>query len=221
VRPIPGRNWLHGNTWPNSLLPANEPIFLAGPDRFYATFRHYTLKFEELLVVLWQLEFGRRGAVGIAARSPGRHFDLKDLRIIESLARFANVGMQRSKLEGSRRSHEAYASAARVANEFAHEINNPLQALIHSLHPSRSGRRTLTPGAPTGHAISATGRRSTECEKTRRTTFSFPDIRQDWIGARPCHLSSQWTTKSMHDPMRAFACHALKPFTLPLNITLD
>jgi len=135
VRPIPGRNWLHGNTWPNSLLPANEPSFLAGPDRFYAAFRHYTLKFEELLVVPWQLEFGRRGAVGIAAHSPGRHFDLKDLRMIESLARFANVGMQRSKSEGSRRSHEAYASAARVANELAHEINNPLQALIHSLHP--------------------------------------------------------------------------------------
>ncbi len=54
--------------------------------------------------------------------------------MIESLARFANVGMQRSESEESRRSHEAHASAARVANELAHEINNPLQALINSLH---------------------------------------------------------------------------------------
>ncbi len=104
------------------------------PDRFYASLHHDTLRFEELLVVPWQLGSGRRGAVWIAAHSSGRHFDSEDLRMIESLARFANVGMQRSQLEESQRSHEAYASAARVANELAHEINNPLQALINSLH---------------------------------------------------------------------------------------
>ncbi len=125
---------LPGHSPSGTVIGRQRAELFGRPDRFYTSLQHFTLRFEELLVVPWQLGSGRRGAVWIAAHSPGRHFDLEDLRMMESLARFANVGMQRSQLEESRRSHEAYASAARVANELAHEINNPLQALINSLH---------------------------------------------------------------------------------------
>ena len=104
------------------------------PERFYADLHHSALRFEELLVVPWRLGSGRRGTVWIAAHNSGRHFDAEDLRMIESVARFANVSMQRSESEESQRSHAAHVSAARLANELAHEVNNPLQALINSLH---------------------------------------------------------------------------------------
>ncbi len=128
------RHRVSGHSPSGAVIASQRAELFCRPDRFYASLRHDMPRFEELLVVPWQLGSGRRGAVWIASHSPGRHFDSEDLRMIESLARFANVGMQRSQSEESRRSHEAYASAARVANELAHEINNPLQALINSLH---------------------------------------------------------------------------------------
>ena len=104
------------------------------PERLYPSLRHNSLRFEELVVVPWQVPDGRVGTVWIASHHPTRRFDPEDLRLIESLAQFAKLAMQRSGSEESRRSHAALKSAARLANELAHEINNPLQALVNSLY---------------------------------------------------------------------------------------
>ena len=73
---------------------------------------------------------GRSGS----RHNPMIHFDAEDLRLVESLAKFASLVMQRNETEESRRSHEALTSAARLANQLAHQINNPLQALMNLLH---------------------------------------------------------------------------------------
>ena len=103
------------------------------PERFYTGLLREMMNFEELLVVPWQLNSGRRGTVWIASHKPGKHFDLEDLRLVNALATFTKHAMQRNGSEESLRSREALASATRLANKLAHEINNPLQALMNSL----------------------------------------------------------------------------------------
>jgi signal transduction histidine kinase len=104
------------------------------PERFYPSLQHNTFRFEELVAVPWQVPDGRVGTVWIASHDRTRHFDPEDLRLIESLTQFARLAMQRSGSEESRRSYEALTSAVRLANELAHEVNNPLQALMNSLY---------------------------------------------------------------------------------------
>jgi GAF domain-containing protein len=104
------------------------------PERCYTSLQHHILRFEELLVVPWNLRDGRHGTVWIASHDPAIHFDAEDLRLLEGLTDFANHVIQRNQSEESRRSHEALTSAARLANQLAHQINNPLQALMNSLY---------------------------------------------------------------------------------------
>ena len=104
------------------------------PARFYSSLRDGRVQIEELLVVPWQLSSGRRGAIWVAHHGPDRHLDPEDLRLVTTLSDFARHALQRSLSEETRRSCETLASAARVANRIAHEVNNPLQALINSLY---------------------------------------------------------------------------------------
>ncbi len=104
------------------------------PERFFTAMRKGSATIEELLVVPWQLSSGRRGAIWLAHHDPHRHFNPEDLRLVTTLSDFARHALQRSHSEETRRSCEALASAARVANQLAHEVNNPLQALINSLY---------------------------------------------------------------------------------------
>jgi len=94
---------------------------------------------EELLVVPWKLSSGRRGAIWLAHHDCDRHFNPEDLRVVTTLSDFARHALQRSYSEETRPSSEALASASRVANHLAHEVNNPLQALINSLYLAASG----------------------------------------------------------------------------------
>ncbi len=104
------------------------------PERFFSAIRKGSATIEELLVVPWELSSGRRGAIWLAHHDSDRHFNPEDLRLVTTLSDFARHALQRSHSEETRRSCEALASAARVANQLAHEVNNPLQALINSLY---------------------------------------------------------------------------------------
>ena len=104
------------------------------PERFYPSFRSSVCDIEELLIVPWQLSSGRKGVLWVALHERDRHFDPEDLRLASTLADYARQALQRSHSEETRRSCETLASAARLANQLAHEVNNPLQALVNSLY---------------------------------------------------------------------------------------
>lgn len=104
------------------------------PKRFFAALTQGEATIEELLVMPWELSSGRRGAIWLAHHDPHSHFDPEDLRLVTTLGDFARHALQRSHSEETRRSCETLASATRVANQLAHEVNNPLQALINSLY---------------------------------------------------------------------------------------
>ena len=117
-----------------TVLDRQQTQLFQRPERFYAGLLRERMRFEELLVVPWQLASGRRGTIWIATHTHGRNFDPEDLRLIKALGNFAKFAVQPSESEEIHRSCEALASATRLANKLAHEINNPLQALMNSLY---------------------------------------------------------------------------------------
>ena len=50
-----------------------------------------------------------------------------------SLMTFSSLAMNMERKEKTKRELESYRSAAAVANQLAHELNNPLQALTNTL----------------------------------------------------------------------------------------
>jgi signal transduction histidine kinase len=120
---------------PTGTVPARQQAELfRRPERLYASLIQEPLRFEELLVAPWQLTSRRRGVIWIASHDAARRFDPEDLRLLQKLGDFANLAMQRNESNENLRSSDALASATRLANKLAHEVNNPLQALINSLH---------------------------------------------------------------------------------------
>ncbi|MBS1813320.1 MAG: hypothetical protein JSS87_00425 [Acidobacteria bacterium] len=86
----------------------------------------------ECLVVPWQTPSHTQGALVVFSDCMKRCLDPTDLRIAKSLTCFAQLAAEKKEFED--RSARGFASAARLANEIAHEINNPLQTLMNSLH---------------------------------------------------------------------------------------
>lgn len=86
----------------------------------------------ECLVVPWDFKPGNRGAIVISSSCADRCLDPSDLRIVSSLTCFARLAAEKKAVQ--ERTTRGSASAARLANELAHEINNPLQALMNSLY---------------------------------------------------------------------------------------
>lgn len=139
--------WVPRDSPSGTVIDSQRAEVFHRPERFYASLRH-TLTFEELLVVPWQLNSGRKGAVWVALHESGRHLNPEDLRLVTAISDFARHALQRSLSQETRRSCETLAAAARVANQLAHEVNNPLQALINSLY-------LVSPALPDPHLLEA------------------------------------------------------------------
>jgi len=100
--------------------------------------------------ILLPWEFGAvRGMIWILAHGRSSAFDLGDCRMMQSLASFASRGF-RQQLEQRLLMEQAELSAAiQMANHLAHQINNPLQALVNTLylaneHNEGTKSKTLT-----------------------------------------------------------------------------
>lgn len=126
--------WVPRHSPSGMVIDTQKVEIFRRPERFFLTLRKELLPLEELLVVPWQLSSGRKGAIWVALHDRDRHLNPEDLRLVSILADFARQALQRSHSDETRRSCETLASATRVANQLAHEVNNPLQALINSLY---------------------------------------------------------------------------------------
>ena len=61
-------------------------------------------------------------------------FDGEDARMMQLLADFAAMGFRQQRQQKELMEKERAAAAAAMANELAHKINNPLQALTNQLY---------------------------------------------------------------------------------------
>jgi GAF domain-containing protein len=99
------------------------------------------------LLLPWHVE-GVQGTIFVMAHQRTQAFDMEDLRMMETLADFAAMAMLQLKQRAQLLEKSSAAAAATMANDLAHQINNPLQALTNILflaqqQPETSGERTL------------------------------------------------------------------------------
>jgi GAF domain-containing protein len=99
------------------------------------------------LLLPWHIE-GTQGTIFVMAHLRDQAFDMEDLRMMETLADFAAMAMLQTKQRAQLLQKSSAAAAATMANDLAHQINNPLQGLTNILflaqqQPVDSGEHAL------------------------------------------------------------------------------
>lgn len=82
------------------------------------------------VLIPWQME-EMRGTIWILAHGRPEAFDSGDYQMMQSLANFAAMGVRQQRQQKLLVEQARAAAAAAMANELAHEINNPLQSLTN------------------------------------------------------------------------------------------
>ena len=84
------------------------------------------------MLLPWQAE-GTRGTIWIMAHGRAEAFDGEDCRMMQALANFAATGVRLQRQQRLLMEQARTAAAAAMANDLAHQINNPLQGLMQTV----------------------------------------------------------------------------------------
>ena len=84
------------------------------------------------ILLPWEVET-MRGTIFILSHSRTEAFDGEDLHLMQVLANFAAMGIRQQSQHSRLLAQARQAAAVAMANELAHQINNPLQSLTNVL----------------------------------------------------------------------------------------
>jgi hypothetical protein len=90
------------------------------------------------MLLPWQVD-ETRGTFWIMAHERSEVFDAEDLRVMQALADFASMGVVHQRKQAAMIKQGNAAAAAKMANELAHQINNPLQSLMNIVYVASKG----------------------------------------------------------------------------------
>jgi nitrogen-specific signal transduction histidine kinase len=90
------------------------------------------------MLLPWQVD-ETRGTFWIMAHEEPEAFDGEDLRVMQALADFASMAVLHQRKQTAMISQGCAAAAAKMANDLAHEINNPLQSLMNLVYVASAG----------------------------------------------------------------------------------
>jgi C4-dicarboxylate-specific signal transduction histidine kinase len=130
-----GLKELLGGTTPRNFSPCGvcvdrgTPQLFSHPERFFTYFESAPLPIVEGLLIPWHVEAGPTGTIWIIAHDDKRKFDAEDIRVMSSLADFAASALRYQSTQEALRKAESLAMAASLA----HQINNPLQAILSAI----------------------------------------------------------------------------------------
>jgi hypothetical protein len=128
----------------NAILPRNPSACGLCLERGHP--QHFTVskKFFDILgveaplvtdgiLIPWRAE-ETRGTIFVMAHGRTEAFDENDARLMTMLADFAAMGYRQQKQQARLIAQERAAAAAQMANQLAHEINNPLQSMTNTAY---------------------------------------------------------------------------------------
>lgn len=84
------------------------------------------------ILLPWEVE-EMRGTIFIISHSRDEAFDSEDLHLMQILAKFAAMGIRQQRQQEKLLKQAAATAAIAMANDLAHQINNPLQSLTNVL----------------------------------------------------------------------------------------
>jgi hypothetical protein len=90
------------------------------------------------ILLPWQID-EMRGTIFIMAHGRAEAFDRDDLRMMQVLADFAAMGVQQQRQQETLLKQARSLAAMAMANDLAHQINNPLQSLTNILYLASHG----------------------------------------------------------------------------------
>lgn len=93
------------------------------------------------LMLPWQVD-GRYGTLCIVAHGKSEAFDSEDLKMMRVLSKFAARGVRQQRHHRLLLEKVEHRAAAAMAHELAHDINNPLQALMNILYLASQDQST-------------------------------------------------------------------------------
>ncbi len=117
-------------------LERNRPQLFRVNERFFAILGIQAALVTDGLLLPWEVE-GVRGTIFIIAHSRTEAFDSEDLHLMQILANFAAMGIRQQRQQADLLAQARAAAAAAMANDLAHQINNPLQSLTNLLFLAR------------------------------------------------------------------------------------
>ncbi len=85
------------------------------------------------ILLPWQVE-EMRGTIFIISHSRDEAFDSEDLHLMQVLANFAAMGIRQQRQQDRLLKQAGASAAIAMANDLAHQINNPLQSLTNVLY---------------------------------------------------------------------------------------
>jgi GAF domain/His Kinase A (phospho-acceptor) domain len=93
------------------------------------------------MLIPWTAE-QMRGTIWAVSHKSREAFDIDDYTLLNTLADFAAIAIRHQYQQKALRAQEKAAAYGDIANELAHEINNPLQSLCNALYLAQAGRDT-------------------------------------------------------------------------------
>ncbi len=90
------------------------------------------------ILLPWEID-GIRGTIFIMAHGRTAAFDADDCRLMETLADFAAMAVRQQRQHAQLLEQARLGAAAAMANELAHQINNPLQCLTNKVYLAGTG----------------------------------------------------------------------------------
>jgi signal transduction histidine kinase len=150
----------------NAILPRNPSACGVCLERGHP--QHFTVsrKFFDILgveaplvtdgiLLPWKAE-ETRGTIFVMAHGRTEAFDENDARLMTMLADFAAMGYRQQKQQARLIAQERVAAAAQMANQLAHQINNPLQSMTNTAYlvaEGSAGQDPRTLGRQLSHDI--------------------------------------------------------------------
>jgi signal transduction histidine kinase len=84
------------------------------------------------ILIPWEAE-GTRGTIWVIAHDARGAFDREDYRLMQNLSDFAAIAVRHQQQQEKLLVQAKTAATDKLANRLAHQINNPLQALVQTL----------------------------------------------------------------------------------------
>lgn len=90
------------------------------------------------MLIPWEVD-GMRGTIWVVAHEESEAFDMQDYQTVQSLADFASIAVRYQRQRETVVRNARATAVASMANDLAHQINNPLQSLTNILFLATSG----------------------------------------------------------------------------------
>jgi signal transduction histidine kinase len=90
------------------------------------------------LLIPWSNE-QMRGTIWAVSHASPQAFNIGDYELLDSLAGFVSIALHYQALQRTSQEQEILAARSSRSHELAHAINNPLQALVNTVHLARCG----------------------------------------------------------------------------------